>query len=206
MAVKAKIIVLDNNEKITDEIEVMYNPREFSVSAKGQLNGEGSNLEFKEVTVEDFTVNLFFDTYQEQSDVRLKTEKITSLILPKVEGKEVKKPPVCLFSWGGFAYKGVIYRVEQKFTMFLTTGIPVRSELSVTFKSVASKEQKAIFAGKEACRKLWTVKSGDRLDLIAFRALKDPAQWRKIAIANQISNPWSFPEGKDIGRVLIIPD
>lgn len=202
----AKIIVLDGNETITKEIEVMYNPRDFSVAATAQVGGDSGNVQFDKVTLDDFTIELFYDTYQQKSDVRLLTQEITSLVLPSVEGKEVKKPPVCLFSWGGFAYKGIISRVQQKFTMFLTTGIPVRSELTVTFKSVASQKQLEIFSGKEACRKLWTVKAGDRLDLIAFRALKDPLQWRKIATVNNIINPLSFPEGKDIGRVLVIPD
>ena len=54
--------------------------------------------------------------------------------------------------------------------------------------------------------KLWTVKSGDRLDLIADKALMDVSLWRKIADENNILNPREFPKDDDIGRTLIIPD
>lgn len=201
----AKIIVCPKG-KSSYEIPVMYNPREFSVTTAATISGKGANLQFKEVAPEDFTVILFFDTYEQKTDVRDETRPIADLVLPTVENKETKQPPICIFSWGGFGYKGIIHKVSQKFLMFNTNGVPIRSELTVTFKAVVTKEEDAQFKGKEACRKLWTVKSGDRLDLIAANALKDSGQWRKIAIANRIINPAIFPEECDIGRELIIPD
>jgi len=202
MVEKAKIKVLDTGE----EISVMFNPNEYTVSTMATVSGEGSEIQFQKVNVKDFTVSLLFDTYEKQTDVRDETERISSLLVPTVEGKETKRPPICLFSWGSFAYKGIIYKIDQNFTMFLSAGIPVRAKLTVTFKSVISKEEDAKFKGKEACRKLWIVKSGDRLDLVAYKTLKDPGQWRKIAEANGITNPLSFPTGDDIGKILVIPD
>lgn len=204
MAEKAIIEVLDGPNK--GKFEVMYNPREYSVSTSAKVTGEGSGVQFTQVNIEDFTVSLFFDTYEEQTDVRKKTEEIVSLLMPSVEGQETKQPPICRFVWGSFGYKGVIQKVNQKFTMFLQSGIPVRAELAVTFKSVVTKEEDAQLKGKEACRKLWTVKTGDRLDLIAHKAFKDPAQWRRIAQANNIIDPFGFPKEDDIGILLIIPD
>ncbi len=202
MVSKAQITVLDTNETI----EVMFNPKEYTVSTVGDITGEGASLSFNKVNISDFTVTLLFDTYEKQTDVREKIEKITSLVMPKVEGKETKKPHVCLFSWGKFTYKGIIYKHDQKFTMFLPSGIPVRADLTVTFKSVVTTEEDVKLKGAEACRKLWTVKSGDRLDLIADKALKDVSLWRKIADENNILNPLEFPKDNDIGRTLIIPD
>lgn len=202
MVSKAQIIILDTKEKI----DVMFNPREYTVSTIAQLKNEGSSLEFEKVNVSDFSVTLLFDTYEKQTDVREKIEKITSLVMPTVAGKDTKQPPICLFSWGKFIYKGIIYKHDQKFTMFLPSGIPVRADLTITFKSVITTEEDAKFKGKDACRKLWTVKSGDRLDLIADRALKDVSLWRKIADENKIVDPLDFPKDDDIGRTLIIPD
>ncbi|MBU4138766.1 MAG: peptidoglycan-binding protein LysM, partial [Euryarchaeota archaeon] len=176
------------------------------VSTIAETEGEGSSLSFNKVNISDFPVTLLFDTYEKQSDVREKIEKITSLVMPSVEGKETKQPHICLFSWGKFIYKGIIYKHDQKFTLFLPNGIPVRAELTITFKSVVTTEEDAKFKGKDACRKLWTVKSGDRLDLIADKALKDVSLWRKIADENHIVNPLDFPNDDDIGRILIIPD
>jgi hypothetical protein len=205
MAEKAIIDVLEGPNKGTLEV-IRYNPREYSVSTSSKTSDEGSGVRFTQVNKEDFSVSLFFDTYEKKSDVRKETEKIVSLIMPTVEKKDTKQPPVCRFVWGSFDYKGVIHKVDQKFTMFLQSGIPVRAELTVTFKSVVTKEEDAQLKGKDACRKLWRVKTGDRLDLIAHKALKDPAQWRRIALANDIVNPFAFPKDDDIGTLLIIPD
>ena len=207
MLEKAKIKVLEGPSQ--GEIPVMFNPKEYQVSTTAQVTGEGLGLQFQKVNVDDFTVSLFFDTYENSGadrDVRKKTEKITSLLMPSVEGKETKRGPVCLFIWGGFSFKGIIQKIVHKFTMFLPEGIPVRADLTVTFKSVLTPEEYAKSMGKEACRKIWTVRSGDRLDIIAHMALKDAAQWRRIALENGIDNPLAFPKASDIGRTLIIPD
>jgi hypothetical protein len=202
MIEKAKIKILDTSE----EIPVMFNPSTYNVTTTGQLSGEGTCLQFKRVNVEDFNVSLFYDTYEKQSDVRKEIQKITDLVMPTVAGRKTKQPPVCLFMWGSFLYKGIIYKIDQKFTMFLETGIPVRAELGVTFKSVITSEEDATFRGNEACRKLWTVKSNDRLDLIAHQALKSAAAWRRIAAINDINDPLTFPTADDIGRTIVIPD
>ncbi len=202
MVEKAKIKVEDTG----DIIDVMFNPNEYTVSTAAELSTEKSNPFFNKVTLDDFTVKLTFDTYEKKTDVRKLTNKIGKLVMPTVEGAERKKPPVCLFIWGNFTYKGIIYKVSQKFTLFLSDGTPVRAELTVTFKALVTPEEYAKNMGLEACRKVWTVKSGDRLDLIANEALKDPALWRRIAEENNIDNPLVFPKDSDIGRILIIPD
>lgn len=202
MAEKAKI----KNLATGDEISVMFNPADYSVSTTTEVTGEGSSLQFSKVKKEDFTVALFFDTYEKGADVRDETEKIASMQLPTVEGKTTKQPPVCAFIWGKFTYKGIISKIDQKFTMFLSTGVPVRAELAVTFKAALTWQEEAALEGKEACRKLWTVKDGDRLDIIAYTALNDASQWRKVAYANNISDPLAFPSDDDLGRLLVIPD
>ncbi|MBU0701247.1 peptidoglycan-binding protein LysM [bacterium] len=202
MIEKAKIKRLDTNEEIT----VMFNPIEYSVTATGQLTGEGTCLQFQRVNLEDFSIPLFFDTYEKQTDVRKEIKNLTALVMPTVEGKKTKQPPVCLFVWGKFLYKGIIYKIDQRFTMFLETGIPVRAEITVTFKSIVTTEEDAALKGNEACRKIWTVKSGDRLDLIAYKTLKDASLWRKITEVNNIINPRTFPTNNDIGKLIVVPD
>lgn len=191
----------------------MFNPSEYSVVTSGVYDAE--NLKdpfFKTTKIEDFTVKLIFDTYENHghnesgTDVRKKTEKITKLIMPTAERANDKKPPLCLFSWGNFKYKGVITKIDQKFILFLPNGTPVRAELTVVFRAVMTEKEYAQYMGLEACRKTWIVKSGDRLDLIADRELKDATLWRKIADENHIDNPLEFPGKDDIGKRIIIPD
>lgn len=206
MAEKAKIIVYDKNDKEERAITVMYNPSEYSVSGVARFTGRENKKQFQITEMPEFKVSLFYDTYERGSDVRLETNKIVSLMSPIVSGKQTKRPPVCGFIWGKFLYRGFITDVQQKFTMFLGSGVPVRAQLDVTFTSQESDKKIDQSKGLEACRKLWVVKSGDRLDLIANEALKDPLQWRRIAELNKIDNPVNFPGDKDVGRTLVIPD
>jgi nucleoid-associated protein YgaU len=209
MVEKAQIKVLDDTGDETETIDVMFNPEDYTVSLEASFNadeGQESSPSFNKVEIKNFIVESFFDSYETQSDVREKTNKIAKLLMPAVEGPDRNRPPICLFVWGKYTYKGIIHKLDQKFTMFLETGIPVRAVLTFTFKSVATPQEYAEYMGIEACRKVWTVKSSDRLDLIAYRALKNAALWRKIADENNIDDPIAFPRTHDIGKTLVIPD
>jgi hypothetical protein len=204
----------------SDPITVMFNPGDYTVSTEAEMpttqgiGGKDSapqstneqNPSFNKFTIKDFIVKLLFDTYEQKSDVRMLTNKIAKLVIPTVEKTKRKTLPVCRFVWGGFTYKGWIYRLDQKFTLFLPDGKPARAELTVTFKAAMTPEEYKKNMGIEACRKIWKVKSGDRLDLIAQSMLKNVNLWRKIAEENNINDPIAFPTFNDIGRILIIPD
>ncbi|MFC5475560.1 peptidoglycan-binding protein LysM [Paraherbaspirillum soli] len=198
----AKIVVQQTGE----EIPVMYNPTELSLNKTVMLKGHGSQIQFQRVVDDDLTLSLFFDTYEQQTDVRAKTNKIVALTQPTVGHAERREPPVLVFTWAGPLFVGMITKLDQKFTMFLSSGIPVRAELSVTFKAVLTAEEDQRAQGKFNCRQLWQVKENDRLYLIAQQALGDPNQWRLIAAANQIDDPLNFPGRTDIGRMLVIID
>lgn len=204
MAQKAQIVPQDLKGAVP--ISVMFNPNEYTVSYEAKYTGENDKKQFVRTTTPEFKVSLFYDTYEKRKNVKLETYKVTSLLDPEVAGKEIKKPPSCVFIWGEFSYRGVLTRIDQKYTMFLEDGTPVRSVLDVTFISDEPEPKVKKAEGSEACRKLWIVKSGDRLDFIAREALKDPKKWRIIAEANKIVNPFGFPDKNDFGRTLVIPD
>ncbi|AEA63691.1 MULTISPECIES: CIS tube protein [Burkholderia] len=198
----AKIVV----QKTGEEIPVMYNPTELSLNKTVQLKGQGSNVQFQRVDDDDLTVSLFFDTYEKQSDVRALTNRIAALTQPTIGTAERREPPVVVFTWAGPLFVGMISKLDQKFTMFLSSGVPVRAELSVTLKSVLTPEEDLRAQGYFNCRRLWQVTENDRLYLIAQRTLGDPGQWRLIAETNGIDDPLNFPRRQDIGRTLVIID
>ncbi|UWX72943.1 peptidoglycan-binding protein LysM [Burkholderia gladioli] len=198
----AKIVV----QKTGEEIPVMYNPTELSLNKTVQLKGQGSNVQFQRVDDDDLTVSLFFDTYEKQSDVRALTNRIAALTQPTIGTAERREPPVVVFTWAGPLFVGMISKLDQKFTMFLSSGVPVRAELSVTLKSVLTPEEDLRAQGYFNCRRLWQVTENDRLYLIAQRTLGDPGQWRLIAETNGIDDPLNFPRRRDIGRTLVIID
>lgn len=221
---KAKIYVLDKNDRKLDEktIEVMFNPSEYSNSIDVKWTGkEGKSPQFGGTNYGSLTLTLLFDTFEYGVDVREDntvevgdgvrrkihgTKKIAELALPTDAGKESNHPPTCLFSWGKFNFKGKIEKVEQKFTMFLSNGTPVRATVTITLKPSVTAKEILKMQGIEACRKVRIIKEGDRLDLIAAEELKDAHLWRNIAQTNNIRDPLKFPGHEDIGRILIIPD
>jgi hypothetical protein len=202
MLEKAKIIV----QSTAETIPVMYNPTELSLNKSVVVQGEGSNIQFQRVNNDDLVVNLFFDTYDSKTDVRQYTDKIAALTQPTVGTGMRKEPPTVVFSWAGALFTGIIVHLEQKFTLFLESGVPVRAELGVTFKSVLTPQQDLAARGYYNCRQFWTVSENDRLYLVAYHTLGDASLWRLIADANQIYDPLNFPTPADIGRTLVIVD
>ena len=199
---KATISVQQTGESI----EVQFNPTEYTLGTTSEFEGKEANIEFKSVSIDNFTVNLFFDTYEQEKDVRTLTKSITDLMQPTVNDGDKRVPPICMFAWGRLKYTGVITNIQEKYTMFLPSGEPVRGTLQVTFQSVLTPQEMLASMGKPNCLKLWQVKMGERLDIIANTALRDASQWRAIATYNGIANPLGFPTASDIGKLIFIPD
>lgn len=187
-------------------LEVMYNPEELSLSQSARVEGEGNHVWFSRTQPEDLTVTLFFDTYEKRSDVRKKTNDILALTEPWPAKTGAKVPPTVRFLWADRLFTGIVTHVAQRFTMFLPSGVPVRAELSVTFKEVLTDAEEIKAQGLDNCRALRTVAEGDRLRSVSYDALGDGSQWRVIADANGIYDPISFPGRAWIGRTIAIPD
>lgn len=196
---KATIIV---NGKTKETIEVMFNPGEYSIdksnnydwtSPQGSPNPIGNYQSGGSTTL---NIELFFDTYEKGTDVRTHTKKIAGL-LEKSKGAD--SPPVCQFVWGSLMFKGIVQKVNQTYTMFLESGIPVRAKVKVTFISWTTPgEQQAATRSASTQTKQKTLKQGDQLWQVASQEYKNPGQWRSIAKANKIDNPARPPAGKNI--------
>lgn len=199
---KAVIQNLDTGAKIT----VPYNPVEYSASRKLVMCTSSAGVQFQTLVDPEFTISLFFDSYEQGTDVRLQTNPIAALQEPTQGAGAKRDPPKCLFSWGGFKYTGVLSNFEQRFTLFLPSGVPARCEASLTFTAAPTTEEVTENAGLDNCRRFTVVNSSDRLDVLAFREAGKSARWRDIAAANGIEDPLAFPTRSDLGRTLIIPD
>ncbi|NTU80288.1 MAG: LysM peptidoglycan-binding domain-containing protein [Chloroflexales bacterium] len=197
---KATITNLQSGELIA----VMFNPAEYSLDLGNSfaeiaipglatpplqyVRGNGSTLKME----------LFFDTFEQRSDVRLSTRRVTGLL---TSDPTIKAPPILLFAWGGLNFQCVLERVGQRYTMFLNDGTPVRATLDVSLKEYRPAEvhiRPGLCVAPPAVRK-----SGARENLsqIAAEVLGDPGAWREIADANNIDNPRLLTPG----ATLIIP-
>jgi len=219
MLVKAFLTRKDNPLLI---VPCLFNPKELSVEKSNQfaeVNIPGLSspvFQFVRGNARSVTMDLFFDTYELGTDVRIFTDRITGWdagsMLSKLPGiakglmdidSNLHAPPVCLFIWGTFIFQCIIERVTKRFTMFLPEGIPVRATLSVTLKEYreVDVQVKEISVLSADLTKRWAVAQGDSLWSIAAREYGDPEDWRLIAEANEIDNPRILYPGQE----LIIP-
>ena len=201
--VKAMII----NTSTGEPIPVMFNPEEYAISksatiAKIEIPGlESPILEFINGGQETLTMDLFFDTYELGIDVRVFTERISSL-LDSIDPKR-DEPPVLLFAWASLNFRCVLESLTKRFTMFSSLGMPVRATLSVTFHSYDTIEH---HLARNPFRSLghtktYVVKEGETLSQIAWQVYQNPAAWRLIADQNRIENTRKL----EPGQVLLIP-
>jgi len=174
-----------------DKIEVLFNPAEYTF--------EKSNR-FAEVGIPGTGSPFLQFVRGDIKRVREYTNKIVGLL--DIE-PSTHAPPVCLFSWSKVQFTCVLENLSQRFSMFLESGIPVRTTLSVTFKEYITPEietrRRPLHTSDYTTYRV--VKEGDTLSGIAGEEYKDPGKWRPIADFNGIDNPIKLK----LGQVLTIP-
>lgn len=205
--VPAMIQVLDERLDPTDVIPILFNPEEYSLSKRikyGSKDIAGLTTpvtQFASGEAETLSMELFLDTSEEMIDVRAMTTLLDRLVT--VDG-ELHAPPQCRFVWGSLVFKAVVESMEKSFTKFLPTGQPVRARVNVTFREYKTPTEQRnanplFSADTDSVRE---VDGGDTLWLIADEEYGDPGEWRRIAEANDISNPRDLRPGQR----LVIPE
>jgi nucleoid-associated protein YgaU len=213
-------------------VQALFNPREIALGRTATWERERAvtyggaeagafRQAFRAVEAATLSIELFFDTYEARSalgqaaasfrpagaavagdatDVRRHTGQIAGLA--EVD-QELHRPPVCQLRWGTFdIFTGVLTSVQQRFTLFLSDGTPVRATLTcdfVEFSGVAGGRANEPHSADVARTR--QVKGGDTLLSLAAEEYGDPALWRHIARANRIVNARVLAAG----TVLTIP-
>src|SRR3954447_11873137 len=193
-------------------IAVLFNPGQYGLDksnrfAEVDVPGRGApTLQFVSGNGRTLSLELFFDTYERQSDVRRRTDAIYGLLSVRTT---THVPPVCTFRWGGFSFRGVVQQVNGRFTLFLADGTPVRATLTLTLTM-----RELVDAALEARRtplessdrtKAHTVIRGETLHSIATLEYGDPAQWRVIATANDTDAPLALAPGTPLVLPRLAP-
>lgn len=193
---KAVIKNLDKDE----DVEVLFNPKEYIIEKKTpwrEQDIQGLDSPAVEFTLGErkrLSMELFFDTSEEKTDVREYTDKIEDLML--VDPDE-HRPPLLLFSWGKLKFKCVLEDLVQRFTMFLSDGTPIRAILKVLFKeySTAASQVKEKPRHSSDHTKRIILREGETLSSISAREYNNPRLWREIADANNIEDPLNVKPG-----------
>jgi nucleoid-associated protein YgaU len=185
--------------------------------------GQGTTsveLEFLSVEADRLSIELFFDTYESRpgtvtaagvaasflpggpspggtaTDVRYYTAQIAALL---EEDADMHHPPVCNLRWGVVdIFDGVLVSLNQRFTLFLDDGTPVRATLTCEFVGVDLQPTELHSSDVVKTRQ---VRRYDTLQSLAAGEYGDPALWRPIALANGIINPRDLAPG----TILTIP-
>jgi len=202
------------NEDTGEEFSVLFNPSEYSIDAAAKWSeqekrGQKPELQYTGSERKKLGMDLFFDTYEAQADVRDHTVKLASLL---VFDSEKHRPPKVTLSWGrgapggphaDFPFTGVLESIKQHFTLFLSDGTPVRAKVSAAFIqfSLTEEELKKTPANSSDKTKTYLVKQGDTVSAIAAHFYKDPTLWRHIAEANDVDDPRRLEPGAQ----LVIP-
>lgn len=201
---KARIQPLKpTGESIGESIGVLFNPSEYTIETSNKYQSTSLPgfttpvAQFISGNAQTLRMNLFFDSSEKGEDVRTYTQKIMSLL--EIDS-DLHAPPVCKFIWGKLEFKAYLETASQNFILFLSSGIPVRAKLSVTFKEYRSiseqVEKKPRYSSDRTKRRM--IKEGDSLWLIAYREYGNAQLWRPIAAANNMDNPRLLEAGIEI--------
>jgi LysM repeat protein len=142
-------------------------------------------------------MELFFDTFEAQTDVRVETNKIVQLL---DINSELHAPPILRVAWASLQFRCVLARASQKFILFLPDGTPVRARLNVSFSEYIDPNQESKQINRQTANftKIHVVQQGETLSDIAGRLYKNPQLWRPIAIVNDTENPRSLQTGQEL--------
>lgn len=193
------------NTATRDIVRVQFNPEEYSLEGGNQfaeyqiVGAPVPPLQYVRGSGRTLRLELFFDTTNDQADVRTKSNRIVALL---DKDPTTLAPPVLVFSWGGLTLPCVLDKVGQRFTQFQPNGIPQRAFLSVTLREYVAPSvsiQAGVFALPPTVQSMF---SGETLAQFAARVLGDPSEWRRIAELNNIDNPRTL----DNRTSLVVPE
>jgi len=127
-------------------IEVLFNPSEYTIDDSNtwtdqERNTQRPELQYTGGARKTLSMELFFDSYESNEDVRQYTRLIANLL--EVDSN-LNRPPVCTIEWGDnssqppndadFPFVGILETLTQRFVLFKSDGTPVRARLTVRFK------------------------------------------------------------------------
>ena len=216
---------------IDREIEVQFNPNELTFNKSAQFAEvaipglDAPVLQFVRGQTETLNVDLFFDTTEDGTledafPVTLRTDLFYQLI--KID-RDTHAPPVCRFVWGDYGFAGsqmdgrwesqnasrqngfqcVVESVRQRFTMFSSSGFPLRATLTVSLKEYKTLDEQIaeIFMQSPDHTHSHVVQRGDTLARIAASRYDNPQEWRAIAEHNGLDDPLDLRPG----QILEVP-
>ncbi|WP_254392171.1 CIS tube protein [Streptomyces buecherae] len=197
-------------------IDFQFNPKELTLTkaaawkrspAKGAKSA--GPPEYQGPKPSKLTVEMFFDASDTQdTSVVTSVEKLLACCVPTSETRQQQRssPPWVVFHWGGLTgFPGYLSQVQVKYTLFTTSGVPIRAVCQVTMEEISGETPgQNPTSGALHARRVHQVRTGDTLPDLAWREYGDPTAWRVIAEANGIDDPMRLANGREL--LLPAPD
>ena len=190
-----------------DHIDFQFNPKDLTVAktaswarqtAKG--NKSSGPPQYNGPQPSKLTLEMFFDASAKQDNsVVAVVEKLFACCVPTTESYEKKKgsPPWVRFRWGTLTgFLSYIGSVSVKYTLFTSTGTPIRATCTVTLEELAGEPPKGNpTSGGLLPHRVHVLTAGDTLAGVAYAEYGDPARWRDVARVNEIDDPLRLRPG-----------
>jgi len=112
------------------------------------------------------------------------------------------------FVWGrGLSFRAIVESIQQKFTVFNPQGIPLRANLTVSFREYKTLEEQLSQLNLQSSdhSKQRVVQLKDTLSRIAFDEYGDSSKWRFIADEPANAALMANPRRLTPGTTLLIP-
>jgi hypothetical protein len=195
-----------------DTIQCLFNPTEYSMTKSNQWTFKatpGTPLppaQFGGGNPRELTLNLMLDKSLLGPDqsVRSITDKLFKMMDPLGGGQGGAAnavPPFVTFRWGSVVtFKAVCKTLTIAFQLFQPNGEPIRADVKMTLTQaeVKKKGQNPTTRTSHPGMGVHTVKDGDSLQSIAYKAYGDATRWRSVAEANGIDNPFRLQRGTSL--------
>ncbi|MFC4555537.1 LysM peptidoglycan-binding domain-containing protein [Georgenia faecalis] len=193
-----------------DRIEFQFNPRELTLAKAaswarqtGTGNQRSGPPQYNGPQPSTLALEMFFDASSTQDDSVVKrVDRLFACCVPTSASHDQKKdsPPWVLFRWGGLTgFLAYIGSVQAKYTLFTSSGVPIRAVCTVTLSELAGEAPRQNpTSGSPVPRRVHTLVEGDTLAGIAYREYGDPALWRALADANGLDNPFRLRPGSTV--------
>jgi nucleoid-associated protein YgaU len=207
---KATITVLDGADK-NKVITVLFNPAEYSFDRANSykataLPGLGSPiLQFVNGECDQLSMELFLDDYTDSegpTSIRQKEKEPVAKRLKDISklleiDRDLHAPSPVRFNWGPVEFAAVIEKLGRKVTKFHPDGTPARATLSVSFKEYRTLRQQIEDPRRESADKTKrrVVVGKDSLWAMAAKEYGNPAEWVRIAEANDLDDPRDIAPG-----------
>jgi nucleoid-associated protein YgaU len=189
------------------DIPLHFNPAEYKLSkentfAEIPIPGlQSPPLQYVRGGARVLSMDLLVDTSDSLDSV--KTKYVDRIEEAVTKHSKLHAPPILAFVWHKDVFTGVMVALDVSYVLFKSDGTPLRAKLGVKMKEyrpvdIQLKEPPTTSPDVE---KRYVVRTGETLSSISGVVFRNPALWRELARANNITDPREVPPG----TVLTIP-